>query len=243
MPFIALKNLLKRILSIWSFLHEGTAFAVKNCMRRFITRMKTDILQKTLWILAVSLLSFSVVSHATLELPHELALPMSDDGFEGFSNFSDLIGEDVAGTIESGDQVYDEFLRESEAVGYLVPRQGENGEISYVVIGDFDIGESNAALGSWYGPGFQGRKTCNGELYNQNKLTLAAHKWLGKIVCVSGNGKQVTAKINDCGPYERRGKRWVPHSKRSYDLSRELMRRIKGEASGLVKITVRLGSC
>lgn len=224
-------------------LDEGTAFALKNRMRRFITRMKTDILQKTLWILAASILSFSAMSHATLELTHESTFPMNDVGFEGFSTFSDPMGEEIAGTIESSDQVHDEFFQETESAGYLVPHQGKNGEISYVVGEDFDISESNAALGSWYGPGFQGRKTCNGELYNQNKLTLAAHKWLGKIVCVSGNGTQVTAKINDCGPYERRGKRWVPHSKRSYDLSRELMRRIKGEASGLVKITVRLGSC
>lgn len=57
---------------------------------------------------------------------------------------------------------------------------------------------------SWYGPGFHGRKTANGERYNQNELT-AAHKELplNSVVRVThkGTGKSVVVRINDRGPF------------------------------------------
>ncbi|MEA5535985.1 septal ring lytic transglycosylase RlpA family protein [Crocosphaera sp. XPORK-15E] len=59
-------------------------------------------------------------------------------------------------------------------------------------------------MASWYGPGFHGRLTANGERYNQNGLT-AAHKTLpfGTQVRVTNlnNGRSVTVRINDRGPY------------------------------------------
>jgi rare lipoprotein A len=57
---------------------------------------------------------------------------------------------------------------------------------------------------SWYGPGFQGNKTANGEIFDTNKLT-AAHKTLpfNTMVRVTNleNGKSVIVKINDRGPF------------------------------------------
>ena len=57
---------------------------------------------------------------------------------------------------------------------------------------------------SWYGPGFDGNMTANGEIYNQNALT-AAHPSLafGTKVKVTNidNGRSVIVKINDRGPY------------------------------------------
>lgn len=59
-------------------------------------------------------------------------------------------------------------------------------------------------LASWYGPGFHGRLTANGERYDMNELT-AAHKTLpfGTQVLVRNprNGKQVVVRINDRGPF------------------------------------------
>ena len=59
-------------------------------------------------------------------------------------------------------------------------------------------------VASWYGPGFHGRRTSSGELYNQFAMT-AAHKILplGTKVRVSLlNGKrQVVVRINDRGPF------------------------------------------
>jgi len=57
---------------------------------------------------------------------------------------------------------------------------------------------------SWYGPGFQGRLTANGERFNTNDLT-AAHKTLpfGTKVQVTNmrTGQTVVVRINDRGPY------------------------------------------
>ena len=59
-------------------------------------------------------------------------------------------------------------------------------------------------LASWYGPGFHGRKTANGERFNQNALT-AAHKSLpfGTRLTVTNRatGRSVVVRINDRGPY------------------------------------------
>ena len=56
-------------------------------------------------------------------------------------------------------------------------------------------------LASWYGPGFHGRTTANGERYNMHGLT-AAHKTLPfgtKLeVCYQGC---TTVRINDRGPF------------------------------------------
>lgn len=57
---------------------------------------------------------------------------------------------------------------------------------------------------SWYGPGFHGRLTANGERYNQNAMT-AAHRSLkfGTKVKVTNlnNGRSVVVRINDRGPF------------------------------------------
>ena len=59
---------------------------------------------------------------------------------------------------------------------------------------------------SWYGPGFHGRLTANGERYNQNAMT-AAHKYLrfGTRVKVTNlnNGRSVIVRINDRGPFAK----------------------------------------
>jgi len=57
---------------------------------------------------------------------------------------------------------------------------------------------------SWYGPGFHGKQTANGEIFNQNELS-AAHRSLplGTEVEVTNvkTGKSVELEINDRGPY------------------------------------------
>jgi rare lipoprotein A len=60
---------------------------------------------------------------------------------------------------------------------------------------------SSTMLASWYGPGFHGRTTANGEVYNMHGIT-AAHKTLpfGTKLRVCYNGC-VDLRINDRGPY------------------------------------------
>lgn len=59
-------------------------------------------------------------------------------------------------------------------------------------------------VASWYGPGFHGKKTSNGERYNQNAMT-AAHKLLpfGTRLRVTNleNGRVTEVRINDRGPF------------------------------------------
>lgn len=59
-------------------------------------------------------------------------------------------------------------------------------------------------IASWYGPEFHGRPTSSREIFDQNDLT-AAHPTLpfGTMVLVTNleNGRQVTVRINDRGPF------------------------------------------
>src|SRR6058998_180411 len=59
-------------------------------------------------------------------------------------------------------------------------------------------------VASWYGPGFHGNHTANGEIYDQYELT-AAHPSLalGTRVMVTNleNGRAVQVRVNDRGPF------------------------------------------
>lgn len=74
---------------------------------------------------------------------------------------------------------------------------------------------------SWYGPGFHGRRTASGEIFDKGQLT-AAHKTLpfGTFVRVSdpATGRTVLVRINDRGPYV---------ATRVLDLSEEAARQIR----------------
>ncbi len=65
-------------------------------------------------------------------------------------------------------------------------------------------GFQEVGLASWYGPGFHGRKTASGEIYDQNAMT-AAHKILPMNTWVEvtnlENGRKVRVRINDRGPF------------------------------------------
>ena len=65
-------------------------------------------------------------------------------------------------------------------------------------------GYTQRGVASWYGPGFDGKQTANGEVYDMNLLT-AAHKELPfdseLEVRNRDNGKKVRVRINDRGPF------------------------------------------
>ncbi|MCD1284848.1 septal ring lytic transglycosylase RlpA family lipoprotein [Brevibacterium sp. CCUG 69071] len=91
-------------------------------------------------------------------------------------------------------------------------------------------GESGSCPMSYYGggDGFDGQKTANGESFDTNKLT-AAHKTLpfGSKVKITNeaNGKSVTVRINDRGPY---------HGNRCFDLSKAAMEAVGGVGAGQI---------
>ena len=57
---------------------------------------------------------------------------------------------------------------------------------------------------SWYGPNFHGRRTANGEIFNQHDLT-AAHPTFPlpsyARVTNTSNGQSIVVRVNDRGPY------------------------------------------
>ncbi len=65
---------------------------------------------------------------------------------------------------------------------------------------------SQQGIASWYGPGFHGKKTTSGTVYDQYAMT-AAHQTLplGSRVVVTNltNGKTVTVLVNDRGPFAK----------------------------------------
>lgn len=87
---------------------------------------------------------------------------------------------------------------------------------------------------SWYGPRFHGRRTANGETYDQMGLT-AAHRDLpfGSIVRVTNlhNGRSCVVRINDRGPYLE---------DRIIDVSRGVARQLGMENDGIVWVRVDL---
>ena len=89
-------------------------------------------------------------------------------------------------------------------------------------------------LASWYGPNFHGKKTANGEIFDQN-IVSAAHKTLPmpSIVRVTNleNDKVLEIRINDRGPFVRR---------RIIDLSKKAAEILGVIKSGTAKVRVQI---
>ncbi len=92
-------------------------------------------------------------------------------------------------------------------------------------------GTRQSGIASWYGGKWHGRKTANGERYDQNSLT-AAHKTLpfGTLVKVRNerNGREVIVRINNRGPFTRG---------RIIDLSKNAASKLGMVSSGITKVT------
>lgn len=92
---------------------------------------------------------------------------------------------------------------------------------------------SQTGVASWYGPGFHGRRTSNGEIFDMNALT-AAHKTL-PLPCYAyvtnlDNGRTILVRINDRGPYV---------DDRLIDLSKASAQALGYGGAGLVRVRVR----
>jgi rare lipoprotein A (peptidoglycan hydrolase) len=87
---------------------------------------------------------------------------------------------------------------EQSQVGTMKLRK-EKPDLNHTVVSQTAIGKA-----SWYGPGFHGRLTASGEIFDEEALT-AAHRQLafGTKVKVTNlhNGKSIMVTINDRGPY------------------------------------------
>ncbi len=104
-----------------------------------------------------------------------------------------------------------------------------NGQWFYPEV-DYDYDEIGIA--SWYGPNFHGKRTANGEIFDQNKIS-AAHKTLPMPTIVKvinlENGKELIMRINDRGPFV---------AGRIIDLSKEAAKQLGVLKKGISKVRV-----
>lgn len=87
---------------------------------------------------------------------------------------------------------------------------------------------------SWYGPGFDGRLTANGETFDQQEMTAAhPHLEFGTKVKVTNlqNGRSVVVRINDRGPFIR---------DRIIDLSAAAARALNMMSSGVAPVRLTI---
>ena len=96
------------------------------------------------------------------------------------------------------------------------------------------VGTVVEGIASWYGPGYDGKKTSSGEVFDQDALTAAHAYWaFGTRVKVTfpATGRSVVVRIND---------RFPSHKGRAIDLSRGAARAIGliGPGTGQVRLEV-----
>src|SRR5688572_3506670 len=93
-------------------------------------------------------------------------------------------------------------------------------------------------LASWYGPGFHGEETASGEIFDQREM-VAAHRTLplGSVIRVTNleNGRRVTLRVIDRGPYGRNFRRGT-----ILDVSRGAARRLGILRDGIVKVRIEV---
>lgn len=96
------------------------------------------------------------------------------------------------------------------------------------------IGTIETGTGSWYGPGYDGKRTACGARFDQDALTAAHGVWpcgtRAKVTLLS-TGKSVVVEVNDLFPN---------HKGRLIDLSKGAARRIGllGPGTGKVRVEV-----
>lgn len=95
-----------------------------------------------------------------------------------------------------------------------------------------EFNRTETGIASWYGPGFHGKSTANGESYDQSERT-AAHRTLQMpaIVRVTNldNGMTTVVRINDRGPFAR---------SRIIDLSRTAAQELDIVRNGTARVRI-----
>ena len=141
---------------------------------------------------------------------------ISEDSIDSDEVIDDVI---IVSSEDEEEQALAELEEEQAEVVYI----DDNGD-EYIVISEDYAQEGKATVrlkkkkkskkgrncvaqdggASWYGPGFHGRQTANGERFDQNAMT-AAHKTIkfNSLVRVTYNGRSVVVRINDAGPFIR----------------------------------------
>ena len=90
---------------------------------------------------------------------------------------------------------------------------------------------SKAVIASFYGKRFHGKKTANGEIFNQHAMTAASNTYPFntklRVTCAT-TGKSVVVRINDTGGFHKYG--------RSIDLSQGAAEKLGIIKQGVAKV-------
>lgn len=95
-------------------------------------------------------------------------------------------------------------------------------------------GPAKTGWASWYGRRFHGRRTANGERYNQHAFTCASRTLpFGTVLEITNlkNGRSALVRVNDRGPYRRR---------RVLDVSYAVAKKLGFLKQGVAKVAYRV---
>jgi rare lipoprotein A len=110
---------------------------------------------------------------------------------------------------------------------------------SYLMLISPNLQVENTTKVTWYGEVFHGRKTANGEIFDMNALTCASptlpFNTRIKITNPS-NGKTVTVRVNDRGPWKIVEGKYIPHPTRAFDLSKAAFQSIADLSRGVITV-------
>jgi rare lipoprotein A (peptidoglycan hydrolase) len=106
------------------------------------------------------------------------------------------------------------------------------GPVDGVPAGLVATGQVVAGPASWYGPGFDGRPTASGAIFDQEAFTVASKELpLGTILLITYGGRSVLALVNDRGPYV---------AGRVLDLSHGVASALGTVHSGVARVTAQV---
>jgi rare lipoprotein A len=96
------------------------------------------------------------------------------------------------------------------------------------------VGTVVVGMASWYGPGYHGKATASGEIFNMHELTAAHAAWAFgtkvKITLLS-NGRHVVVRVND---------RFPGHKGRVIDVSKSVAEKIGLIGPGVGKVRLEI---
>ena len=146
-------------------------------------------------VLARDLDGFEITDPLDLVLPSEpvSALEVAEPSTE--APVDPVITDSTTTDLVTADQVT--AIAEPEPVVVPIPPQPPKPVVPLVI-------STHSGEASWYGPGFYGNRTANGEVFRPGTMT-AAHRTLpfGTRVRVTNlwNGRKAVVRINDRGPF------------------------------------------
>ena len=129
----------------------------------------------------------------------------------------DAIASEAQAKLEARSSILDrltaeiaELERQARAAAALAARPdaallrllGATGPAPGIPDGFVGTGVSFEGIASWYGPGFEGNHTANGDVFDPNLFTAASKELpLGSWLYVTYGGRGVVVYVNDRGPY------------------------------------------